>query len=392
MIKTWRWFGPNDKITLDMLVQIGVQGIVTSLYDVPAGEIWSLERISELKAYIESYGLKWSVVESLPVSEVIKYAGEDRDRLIDNYITSLENLGKCGIKTVCYNFMPVIDWVRTDLKHPMPDGTSALYFDYSRLAYFDVRVLGRKDAARDYPDYVLEKLPALDKIMTAEDVHSLLDTIIVKTQGFICGNISEGDSAPLEHFRALLSLYEGVTKEALRENLVYFLKAIMPVCDAYGIDMCIHPDDPPMPVFGLPRIVCNADDIRYILAAVDNPHNGLTFCAGSLSAGSHNDVEAMAREFASRSRFVHLRTCTLLQGGDFVEAPHVDGRVNLVELLRIFGREDPSLPMRVDHGRDMLSDSVSGYNPGYGFYGRMFALAQVEGMMCALSSLEGSSN
>ena len=244
----------------------------------------------------------------------------------------------------------------------------------------------------DYPDYVLEKLPALDRIMTAEDVHSLLDTIIVKTQGFICGNISEGDSAPLEHFRALLSLYEGVTKEALRENLVYFLKAIMPVCDAYGIDMCIHPDDPPMPVFGLPRIVCNADDIRYILAAVDNPHNGLTFCAGSLSAGSHNDVEAMAREFASRSRFVHLRTCTLLQGGDFVEAPHVDGRVNLVELLRIFGREDPSLPMRVDHGRDMLSDSVSGYNPGYGFYGRMFALAQVEGMMCALSSLEGSSN
>lgn len=389
MIKTWRWFGTKDKITLDKLVQIGVQGIVTSLYDIPAGEVWSVERISELKSLIESHGLKWSVVESLPVSEAIKYAGAERDRLIDNYIQSLENLGKCGIRTVCYNFMPVIDWVRTDLKRPMPDGTSALYFDYSRLAFFDIRVLGRKDAARDYPDYVLAKLPELDRTMTKEDIHALIDTIIVKTQGFICGNISEGDAAPLEHFRSLLSLYDGVTKDDLRANLVYFLKAIMPVCGSYGIDMCIHPDDPPMPVFGLPRIVCNAEDIRYILDSVDNPHNGLTFCAGSLSAGAHNDVEAMAREFASRSRFVHLRTCALLPDGDFVEAPHVDGRVNLVELLRIFRRQDPALPMRVDHGRDMLSDSVSGYNPGYGFYGRMFALAQVEGMMCAVESLDG---
>lgn len=384
MEKTWRWFGRKDSITLNMLRQIGVEGIVTALHDVPNGDIWTEEDILSLKKYIEDAGLRWSVVESLPVSEAIKYAGPERDRLIDNYIVSLRNLGRCGIKTVCYNFMPVIDWVRTDLEHPLPDGTTALYFDYSRFAYFDIRILCREGAEKDYPEHILSKVAELDKTLTEEDKHQLIDSIIVKTQGFVNGNISEGDRTPVQHFRALMSHYEGVSKQDLLDNITYFLKAVMPVCHEVGVNMCIHPDDPPMPVFGMPRIAGNAEDIRNILNSVDDFHNGLTFCAGSLSAGAHNDVPAMAREFAPRTHFVHLRTCKLLGDGNFIEAPHTAGRVNLVELVRIFEREGRNIPMRVDHGKDMLGDIIKGYNPGYSFHGRMLALGQVEGMMAAV--------
>ena len=384
MEKTWRWFGRKDKITLEMLRQIGVEGIVTALHEVPNGEIWTEEAIADLRDYIASYGMRWSVVESLPVCEAIKYAGPERDELIRKYILSLENLGKCGIKTVCYNFMPVLDWARTDLGHLMPDGTRALYFDYARFAYFDIRILCREGAEKDYPEHILHKVEALDKTMDDAARHALVDSLIVKTQGFVNGNISEDDTAPVAHFKQLLALYDGIDKDALRANLVYFLKAIMPVCDKYGINMCIHPDDPPMPVFGLPRIAGSAEDIRFILDSVDDFHNGLTFCAGSLSAGAHNNVEAMAREFSPRTHFVHLRTCKLLEDGNFVEAPHCHGRVNLVELIRIFEKEPRLLPMRVDHGRDMIGDDNKGYNPGYGFHGRMLDLGQVEGMMCAV--------
>ncbi len=382
--KTWRWFGRKDRITLDMLRQIGVEGIVTALHEVPNGEVWTEEDILSLKKYVEDAGLRWSVVESLPVSEAIKYAGRERDALIDKYIKSLRNLGRCGVKTVCYNFMPVIDWVRTDLEHPMPDGTTSLYFDYSRFAYFDLRILCREGAEKDYPEQILSKVEELDRTMTEDDRGRLIDTIIVKTQGFINGNISEGDRSPLQHFRALISHYEGMDSKGLLDNLTYFLKAVMPVCREAGIKMCIHPDDPPMPVFGMPRIAGGAEDIRKILSSVDDFHNGLTFCAGSLSAGAHNDVLAMAREFAPRTHFVHLRSCNLLPDGNFIEAPHTSGRVNLVELIRIFSRQGRDVPMRVDHGRNMLSDSTGGYNPGYGFYGRMLALGQVEGMMAAV--------
>lgn len=384
MEKTWRWFGRKDSITLGMLRQIGVEGIVTALHDVPNGDVWTEENILSLKKYIEDAGLRWSVVESLPVCEAIKYAGPERDKLIDNYIVSLRNLGHCGVKTVCYNFMPVIDWVRTDLEHPLPDGTTALYFDYSRFAYFDIKILCREGAEKDYPEDILSKVEELEKTLTEEDKHQLIDTIIVKTQGFVNGNISEGDRTPVQHFRALMSHYEGVSKQDLMDNLTYFLKAVMPVCHEVGVNVCIHPDDPPMPVFGMPRIAGCAEDIRRILSSVDDFHNGLTFCAGSLSAGAHNDVPAMAREFAPRTHFVHLRTCKLLGDGNFIEAPHTAGRVNLVELVRIFEREERNIPMRVDHGKDMLGDIVKGYNPGYSFHGRMLALGQVEGMMAAV--------
>ena len=386
MEKTWRWFGRKDKITLDMLRQIGVEGIVTALHDVPNGEIWTEEAILDLKSYIESYGLRWSVVESLPVCEAIKYAGPERDELIGKYKVSLANLGKCGIRTVCYNFMPVIDWIRTDLYHPWADGSSSLYFDRVRFAYFDLKILAREGAEADYSSEVLAKVEALDRTIADAEKDELIDSIIVKTQGFVNGNIREGDKAPVSIFRRLLAQYEGIDRERLRENMRYFLAAVMPVCEQYGVNLCVHPDDPPFQVLGLPRIVTSEEDIAWFLDAVDNPHNGLTFCAGSLSAGAHNDVVKMARRFASRTHFVHLRSCEILPDGNFIEASHLGGRADLVELVRIFERENPALPMRVDHGRTMLGDEKMGYNAGYSFHGRMLALGQVDGMMAVVKN------
>ena len=228
MEKTWRWFGRKDRITLEMLRQIGVEGIVTALHDIPNGEVWSVEAIEDLKGYIEAAGLRWSVVESLPVSEAIKYAGPERDTLISNYIQSLANLGKCGIKTVCYNFMPVIDWIRTDLEHPWPDGTTSLYFDMAEFAWFDTCILQREGAGADYSPEVLQRAQQLDAEATPEDRRRLVDNIIVKTQGFVNGNISEKDNDPVGIFRSLLEKYRGITKEDLRENMRYFLSAVMP--------------------------------------------------------------------------------------------------------------------------------------------------------------------
>ena len=384
MEKTWRWFGKKDKITLPMLRQIGVEGIVTALHDVPNGEIWTMEAINDLKSYIESYGLRWSVVESLPVCEAIKYAGAEREQLIENYKVSLANLGKCGIKTVCYNFMPVIDWIRTDLQHPWPDGTSSLYYDRIRFAYFDIRILEREGAEKDYTEEELQKVAELDKVITEAEKDALIDTIIVKTQSFVNGNIKEGDKNPVSIFKRLLALYKDINRDALRENMRYFLSAIMPVCEEYGVNMCVHPDDPPFQVLGLPRIVTNENDIEWFLNAVDNPHNGLTFCAGSLSAGEHNDTRELSKKFAKRTHFVHLRSTAAMQGGNFIESSHLTGRGHLIDLIRIFENENPGLPMRVDHGRMMLGDEEKGYNPGYSFHGRMLALAQVEGMMAVV--------
>ncbi|MDE5727297.1 MAG: mannonate dehydratase [Duncaniella sp.] len=382
MEKTWRWFGPNDKITLEMLRQIGVEGIVTSLHHIPNGEVWSLGEVEKMKNYIEARGLRWSVVESLPVSESIKYGGPDRDQLIERYKESLANLGKAGVKTVCYNFMPVLDWARTDLEYPNADGTSNLYFNRAEFAYFDIHILKRPGAEADYDAETLrrmntEVLPRMD----AEAEHRLVDNIIVKTQGFVNGNISENDKEPVEKFRSLLALYKDIDRDKLRANLKYFLEAIMPVCDEYGIDMCVHPDDPPLQILGLPRIVTCADDIRWLLEAVPDSHNGLTFCAGSLSGGAHNDVVAMAEEFAPRTHFVHARICKVLPDGDFKESTHLDPR--LVKIVRTFQNEDRPIPMRVDHAPLMLGDEKMGYNAGYSFHGRMLALGMVSGIMAA---------
>lgn len=384
MEKTWRWFGKKDKITLQMLKQIGVEGIVTALHDIPNGEVWTVGAIEDLKSYIEAAGLRWSVVESLPVCEAIKYGGAERDALIENYKISLENLGRCGVKTVCYNFMPVIDWIRTDLYHPWPDGTSSLYFDKIHFAYFDLKILCREGAEADYTDEEKAAVEEYGKTITQAERDELIDTIIVKTQGFVNGNISEGDLNPVEKFKELLALYKGIDRDTLRANMKYFLEQIMPTCEKWGVNMCVHPDDPPFQMLGLPRIVTSGEDIEWFLNAVDNPHNGLTFCAGSLSAGLHNDVPALARKFASRTHFIHLRSTNVLSDGNFIEAPHTGGRANVPELVRIFEKECPEKPMRVDHGRMMLGDEDKGYNAGYSFHGRMLALAQVDGMMAML--------
>lgn len=388
MEKTWRWFGKKDKITLQMLRQIGVEGIVTALHDIPNGEIWSYEAIMDMKNYIETAGLRWSVVESLPVSEAIKYAGPDRDALIEKYKVSLANLGKAGVKTVCYNFMPVLDWARTDLWHPWEDGGSSLYFDKVEFCYFERYILKRDGAEKDYSDEVNAAADEKAKTMTQEDNDRMVDSIIIKTQGFVNGNISEADFDPVGKFKALLDLYKDIDKDKLRENMRYFLAAIMPTCEEWGINMCVHPDDPPFALLGLPRIVTSDEDIDWFLHAVDNPHNGLTFCCGSLSAGAHNDVPALARKYAKRTHFVHLRSTNIEPGGNFIEADHLHGRANLVEVCRIFEEQNPDLPMRVDHGRCILGDEDKGYNAGYTFHGRMMGLCQMDGVMAAVKYMK----
>ena len=406
MERTWRWFGKNDPITLAMLKQIGVEGIVTALHDVPLGQVWTREKIHDLKTFIESYGMRWSVVESLPVTETIKYAGPDRDEQIDIYKQSLRNLAAEGIHTICYNFMPVVDWARTDLLHDNPNGSSNLYFSIPQLAYFDIYILKRQGAKDNWARFqvlgpdgkpngrnIIEEVEQLRSTMTPEKDHALVENIVIKTQGFVSGNFKEDDEHPVELFRQLLALYKGIDRDQLRANMKYFLEAIMPVCEECDMYMCVHPDDPPFQVLGLPRIVTCDDDIQWFLNAVPNKHNGLTFCAGSLSAGAQNNVVEMARKYASRTWFVHLRSCHVFPNGDFTEASHLGGRADIIQLARVFEEEEERrkgnanierLPMRVDHGMTMLGDETKGYNAGYSFLGRMFAMGQVQGIIATV--------
>lgn len=386
MEKTWRWFGRKDPITLDMLRQIGVEGIVTALHNIPLGEVWPREEIRSLREEIERHGMRWSVVESLPVTETIKYAGKDRDEQIEIYKQSMRNLAAEGVKTICYNFMPILDWARTDLEYPNPDGTSNLYFNRAEFAYFDIHILKRENAEKDWTESDLARVEELKSKMTPEGEKRLIENIIIKTQGFVSGNFSESDYAPVEKFRSMLKLYEGIDKNQLRENMKYFLEAIMPVCEETDIKMCVHPDDPPMPVFGLPRIVTCEEDIEWFLNAVPNWHNGLTFCAGSLSAGAHNDVVKLAEKFADRTHFAHIRICCVEPNGNFKESSHLDPR--LIRIVRTFEDKNPSIPMRVDHAPLMLGDEKMGYNPGYSFHGRMLALGMVSGIMATINTLK----
>jgi mannonate dehydratase len=286
--------------------------------------------------------------------------------------------------------MPVIDWIRTDLDHKWEDGTSSLFFDRTKFALFDIFILKRENAENDYPTEIVESAKELHKTISETEKNALIDTIIVKTQGFVNGNINENDNNPVAIFKQFLALYQGINKEKLRENMQYFLENIMPVCDKYDIDMCVHPDDPPYQMLGLPRIVTDADDIEWFLKAVDNQHNGLTFCAGSLSAGIQNEVPELAKKFAERTKFVHLRSTNILPNGNFYESPHLEGRGHLIDVVRIFEKQikqqGKNIPMRIDHGRLMLDDAEKGYNPGYSFYGRMFALAQMEGVIATVQN------
>ncbi len=384
--KTWRWFGKNDKIQLSDIRQIGIEGIVTALHHIQNGEIWSVEEINQVKIEIEQQGMRWSVVESLPVHEEIKYGGPNRDRLIENYKQSLVNLSKCGLDTICYNFMPVIDWIRTDLHYKLENGAEALFFDFVEFVVFDRYILGRQEAVKEYPEEIIEKAARRNIEMTTKDKARLINTIIVETQGFIDGISVDNPVQAVKIFKELLKKYKGIGKVQLRQNLKFFLEAIIPDAEKYGIKMCIHPDDPPMKVLGLPRIVSSSDDIKWILGAIDSPANGLTFCSGSLSAGAHNNLNKMVHEFAHKIYFAHLRNTHLLDNGNFYEAEHLQGRADMYTILKALLHEQEKrsgnarIPMRVDHGHRILNDLLENHNPGYPLIGRMKAMAEIRGL------------
>ena len=297
MEQTWRWYGPNDPVSLADVRQAGATGVVTALHHIPNGEVWSVEEILKRKAIVEDAGLVWSVVESVPIHEDIKTHTGNYEQWIANYQQTLRNLAQCGIRTVCYNFMPVLDWTRTDLEYVLPDGSKALRFDQIEFAAFEMHILKRPGAREEWEKFqfpegwgqgrsVIAECDELAKTMTPEKDHKLVENIVIKTQGFVSGNFSENDEAPVQKFREFLDLYKGIDKAKLRANMKYFLEAIMPVCEECNMNMCVHPDDPPIEILGLPRIVRTEEDIQWFLDAVPNKHNGLTFCAGSLSAGA----------------------------------------------------------------------------------------------------------
>ncbi|MDW7691541.1 mannonate dehydratase [Flammeovirgaceae bacterium SG7u.111] len=384
--KTWRWFGENDKITLGQIRQIGIEGIVTALHHIPNGEVWSVEEIKKTQAEIEKYGMRWSVVESLPVHEIIKYGGVERDQLIENYKKSLVNLGECGLKTICYNFMPVIDWIRTDLNYRLPDTTEVLYFNFVDFVVFDRFILEREQAAEEYPKEIVEKAALRFGEMSEQDKNSLVDTIVVKTQGFIDGISADEPAEAARIFKQLLQNYKEIDDAKLRANLKYFLDAILPTAEEQGIKMSIHPDDPPMKVLGLPRIVGTMEDLDWIFEHIPSPSNALTFCTGSLGARADNDLKGMMQKFKARIHFAHLRSTQLVGNGDFYEAEHLGGGVDMYEMIRSLLLEQKNrasgerIPMRVDHGRRLLADFNNAYNPGYPLFGRMKAMAEISGL------------
>ena len=390
LLKTWRWFGANDSVTLDEIRQVGATGIVTALHHIPNGEVWEVSEILKVKHEIEKHGLKWEVVESLPVSEGIKQATPDRERLIANYCTSLGNLGKCDVKTVVYNFMPVLDWARTDLEYRLPDGTETMYFDFPTFVAFDLFVLKRPNGEKDYPADIVALAKEVALKMTEEDAEKLAYVIIIKTQGFIDGTIDGKTVNPKQAFLSLIDKYKNIDQQQLRENLKYFLERIIPVAEEAGIKMCIHPDDPPFPLLGLPRIVKTAEDIRWILGSVPSPSNGITFCTGSLGVREDNQLPEMIREFGSQIHFLHLRNLKRSANGCFYEAGHLSGELPMNKIMkavveeqlhrRNVGLTDWQIPVRPDHGLKLLYDYSRNDNPGYPLLGRMRGLAQLEGL------------
>lgn len=388
--KTWRWFGPGDAVRLRDMQQMGIEGVVTALHYIPNGEIWPVEEILKTRSEIESYGMRWSVVESLPVHEAVKTASPERSMLIENYKQSLRNLGKCGIDTVVYNFMPVLDWIRTNLHFAIPNGGESMLFHFPTFVAFDVFILKRPGAVEDYTPEMLNKADKIFWEMTPEQRESLARTIIVVTQGFIDGVIKGSTSDYKQLFLEHLQRYAQIGKEQLRENLKYFLEQVLPVAEECGIRLAIHPDDPPYPVLGLPRIVGTIEDIRWILDISDSPSHGFNFCAGSLSARRDNNLTEMAAEFASRIQFLHLRNTQWLNDDTFYESGHLDGSVDMYELMKVLlteqhrriagGRTDWRMPLRPDHGIKMLSDFQLSTNPGYPLVGRLKGLAELRGL------------